>query len=218
MLYLPLVLSAATAAGSLRLAGVLPTGQYSYAIKSEGKVSATSVVTITRGASSVIVEERFDKDGQVLETRRALDPSTFATLCWAAFGEPPNDLVTITAKGATHVDRAKKASEVMAPAVIGAPSTVFDFLGAEFVTLPAMIYATGVSRYNEYCVCFSGLQVAAVAVVPVPAANPSDGHAGDAAIAVRLENQTITLWYDPRTFVLRELDFPSEQIQYVRLA
>lgn len=206
MLYLPIILSAATAPGALTLSEVLPSGQYRYAIKSEGKVAGTSIVTITRSASSVIVEERVDKDGETLNTRRTLDPSTFTTLTWAGFGEPPDDLVTITAKDALHFDRKSRKSDAVAPAIMGAPSAVFDFLGAEFVTLPAMIYATGASRYNEYCVCFDGWQVAAVSVV----------RAGGETIAVQLEDQKITLSYDPRTLVLRELDFPKEQIQYVR--
>lgn len=40
---------------------------------------------------------------------------------------------------------------------------------------------------------------------------------GDVAMALRAEGKTVTLWYDPQTFIMRELDFPQERISYIRL-
>jgi hypothetical protein len=90
---------------------------------------------------------------------------------------------------------------------------VFDFLVAEFATLPAMIHATAATRYNEYCACIGGFEAKAISIVPASARRPAAVPPGDAAIALTSGGETATLWYDPQTFILRELDLLRERIR-----
>jgi len=193
-------------------AAVLPDGTYRYAVKADGKQTATTTVTISHDASSVTVKETIGLDAQKLTTTRVLDPQTFSTRSWSA--DDPPTTIAVSAKSATYTD-GKKTTTLDAPA--SAPAAVFDFFVAEFVTLPAMIHATGADRYNEYCVCLTAFQTEAVAIVPPDAARPAGALPGDVAMALRAEGKTVTLWYDPQTFIMRELDFPQERISYIRL-
>jgi hypothetical protein len=193
-------------------AAVLPDGTYRYAVKADGKQTATTTVTISHDASSVTVKETIGLDAQKLTTTRVLDPQTFSTRSWSA--DDPPTTIAVSVKSATYTD-GKKTTTLDATA--SAPAAVFDFFVAEFATLPAMIHATGADRYNEYCVCLTAFQTKAVAIVPPDAARPAGALPGDVAMALRAEGKTVTLWYDPQTFIMRELDFPQERISYIRL-
>ena len=118
-------------------AAVLPDGTYRYAVRSDGKQTATTTVTISHDASSVTVKETTGLDAEKLTTTRLLDPQTFSTRSWSV--DDPPTTIAITAKSATYGD-GKKTTTLAAPAE--GPSAVFDFFVAEFVTLPAMIHAT----------------------------------------------------------------------------
>ncbi len=203
-------LAAATCAATH--AAVLPDGTYRYAVRSDGKQTATTTVTISHDASSVTVKETAGLDAEKLTTTRLLDPQTFSTRSWRV--DDPPTTIAITAKSATYSD-GKKTTTLAAPAE--GPSAVFDFFVAEFVTLPAMIHATSAQRYSEYCVCLGDFQTKAVAIVPPDAPRPAGALPGDVAMALRAEGKTVTLWYDPQTFIMRELDFPQERISYIRL-
>jgi hypothetical protein len=193
-------------------AAVLPDGTYRYAVESDGKRTATTTVTILHDASSITVKETTGLDKEKITTTRVLDPQTFSTRSWSA--DDPPITIAVTAKNATYKD-GKKTTTLDAPA--SAPAAVFDFFAAEFTTLPAMIHATNADRYSEYCVCLGDFQTKAVAIVPPDAARPAGALPGDVAMALRAEGKTVTLWYDPQTFIMRELDFPKERISYIRL-
>ncbi|MGC1379855.1 MAG: hypothetical protein WA814_02385 [Candidatus Baltobacteraceae bacterium] len=189
---------------------VLPSGTYRYAVHSDGKTTATSTVTIAHDAMSVTVTETVDLQGETYRTTRRLDPATFSTISWSG----PDDAVTIGSKSATY--RSTKTTTTLAAPVDG-PAAVFDFLVAEFSTMPAMLHATGARQYNEYCVCIGGFQAKAISVVTATAPRPATVQPSDVAIALNAEGETATLWYDPQMFVLRELDFPRDRISYVRI-
>lgn len=194
--------------------GALPSGTYRYAVHADGKTTASSTVVIEHGPS-LVVTESVDLQGDSVKTTRTLDSTTFATSFWSAEnGDGTSDTVAVTSQGATYRHGAT-TTKLAAPAQ--APAAIFDFFVAEFATLPAMIQATGANRYDEYCVCIGGFQTKAVSVIPASAARPPGVPASDASIALSAEGETVTLWYDPQTFLLRELDMPKEKISYVRI-
>jgi hypothetical protein len=194
---------------------VLPSGTYRYAIRVDGKTTASSSIVITH-AAGVTVQETVAVEGDSESTTRTLDPATFATRSWAwqSDDKPTSETITITNAQATY-RHADKATTIQAPAQ--APAAIFDFFVAEFSTLPAMIRATGAKQYNEYCVCFTGFAAKAITVVSASEKRPAAVPAGDAALAIAADGLTITLWYDPQTLILRELDIPKERISYVRM-
>lgn len=210
-----LALVAAALAAAPARATILPSGTYRYAVHSDGKITATSTVVISHDASSLTVGEVVDLQGESEKTTRTLDPVTFATLSWSGQNDHDSDTVTLTGKNATY-RHAAQTTTLEAPAA-GAPSAVFDFFVAEFATLPAMIHASSANRYNEFCICIGGFQVKPISIVPATASRPAGALAGDAAIALTAEGETASLWYDPQTFILRELDFPRERISYIRI-
>jgi hypothetical protein len=195
-------------------AGVLPPGEYHYVIYADGKVAGTSSVTIARTASALTVNETVALQGETTRTTRSLDLQTFSTLSWS-YANRPTDSMTIASAGATY--RHEGTTTTIAPAAPEAPAALFDFFVAEYATLPAMIHATAAKRYNEYCECFSELKVDAIVIETATAARPVAVPPSDRAYALSANGKTVTLWYDPQTYVLRELDFPAQHISYVRI-
>ena len=193
-------------------AGVVPPGTYRYAVRSEGQIRTTSTVVISRDAASVSVAESMPLGGETEHTTRLLDPVTFATRSWTGSSDGSSDTVTVATGSATY--RHRGASTTLAAAGNG-PAAVFDFMVAEFVTLPAMIHVTGAAHYAEYCVCLTAFEAKSIAVVPASAPRPQAVPAEDDALALTATGETATLWYDPNTFILRELDLAREHISYV---
>ena len=193
---------------------IIPSGTYHYVVHSDGKVTGRSTVVIAHEASSVTVKETVDLHGETVRTTRSLDPSTFATLSWSGYEDTQLDTVTVANKSATY-HHGSTTTTLAAPA--DAPPAVFDFLIAEFATLPAMIHVTGATRYVEYCVCIGGFEVKAISIGSASAPRPPAAHLDDVAIALTADAETATLWYDPHTFILREFDLPGERISYVQL-
>jgi hypothetical protein len=183
-----------------------------YPIGQQGKGRApTFTIVIEHTASTVTVTETFERGGETAKTERTLDPVTFST---RTYNGENNETVRITAKGATY--RGESVTETVS-APVSAPSAVFDFpFAGEFATLPAMITRAGVTRYNEYAPGMDHFEVATVSVLPANAARPSSVPATDKSIALDSSRTAGTLWYDPQTFVLREIDL-TPGISYVRI-
>src|SRR5579862_7910408 len=86
-------------------AAALPDGTYRYAVRSDGKQTATTTVTISHDASSVTVQETAGADAEKLTTTRILDPQTFSTRSWRV--DEPLTTIAVTAKSATYNDGKK---------------------------------------------------------------------------------------------------------------
>lgn len=199
----------------------LPSGEYHYVIYSDNKVAGTSSVTIAHTASAVTVNEAVILQGENVHTTRTLDPKTFSTLSWSGYNDKPTDWITIAPTGATYkhqdANGANAATTALAPAAAGAPAALFDFFVGEYVTLPAMVYATGANRYNEYCECFNELKVEAIAIGTAPTGRPTAMLPGDEGLVLTANGKSIELWYDPKTLLMGELDVPEQHIRYVRV-
>jgi len=215
-LKVPAILAAALGLGATPVVP-LPSGTYTYAIHADGKVTATSTVTVTHKASTITVQEAVSAEGQTRTSKRVLDPATLSTLSWSGpieNGSP--DSVIVSAKSATY--RHGSSSTLLKKPAPDAPSAVFDFFVAEYATLPAMLQASGAKKYNEFCTCIGGFEVKAIDVVASTAKPPAGARPGDVAIGLSNGSVTATLWYDPHSYVMSELDFPNENVSYVRLS
>jgi hypothetical protein len=192
-------------------AAVLPSGTYRYTTYDEGNAVGHSSIVVTRANGLLQVDESTSLSDDPIESTRTLDAS-FSTLEYVVTQQQVRDSISIHAKAATHVSGTN--STTLPPATAG-PSIVFDFLVGEYAALPAMIHAATGTAFNVYCVCFYGFEVKSATIVPATAIRPAGVRATDAKAAFDFDDGTITLWYDPVTFVLRELDNPKARFRII---
>ena len=209
----------ALAGASAPPAAILAPGTYRFEVHSQGKTTGRSTVTIARDGDGVTVTESLlllNGNTTVKSTRR-LDPATYSTKSWLEQTADSTDIVEVTAKNASyHYEGSTTTADAPVP---GAPATVYDFFPGGFAAVPAMIRATGVKKYNEYCACGAfGARAVEIVALPNDIARPAGVLAGDLAISIRVGPDTANLWYDPKTNVLREVDFGKGKLSYVRTA
>ncbi len=193
-------------------ATALPSGTYQCTTYDQGNAVGHSSIDVTQVNGSVQIAESTSLSDEPIESTRLLDPSTFSTLAYTMTSQGASDTMDINAKAATQRDGAN--AKTLTPATVG-PSIVFDFLVVEYVAMPAMIHAATNSAFNVYCVCFYGFEVKPAAIVPATAPRPSAVPVTDSAAAFDFDDGIITLWYDPASFVLRELDNPKARFRTV---
>jgi len=179
---------------------------------SDGRPSGVSTIVVTRHNGTIRIAERTTLQGDVIDTTRTIDPSSFTTLDYAIGDHGWHAGIVISGETATYRGGAKATT--LAAATTG-PSIVFDFLVGEYVAIPAMIQAATTAAFNVYCVCFSGFEVKTSQITPAITQRPAGIPGTDAAAAFVLDDGTATLWYDPVSFVLRELDVPKARIRIV---
>jgi hypothetical protein len=191
----------------------LPDGIYRYVIIDGGKSVATSVIRVTRSHGDLVVEEHASPMEETESSQRRLDPTTFATRSYEddSDGKP---VVTLTTDGTTATLR-QATSTTKISALPGAPFVVFDYFVASFFALPAVLREARTSTLSLVVV---GAGQAQPMVASAGAAErPAGVAATDASIAVTIEDTVATLWYDPQTLVLNELDLPRSRIFYRRV-
>ncbi len=176
------------------------------------QAAATSTISISRAGGLVKITEDAIVSDSPINTLRTLDPLTFSTLSYVVTTPGADERVDITDAGATHREDAKTTTF---PRAVAGPSIALDFLAGPYVALPAMLGATTAGAFNAYCPCFTGFIVTPATVVHPTEARPKDVPSSDAGAAIVLDGDAVTFWYDPGTFVLRELDVPSTRIKIV---
>ena len=193
---------------------ILPVGTHHYGIYDDGKRGGTSTIVVTRDKGSLRLTETmaFKDESAPMQTTRMLDPETFTTLRYAVGGPGAHESVDVAPESATYHNG---TSDTRLEAATAGPSAVGDYLVGVYVALPAMIHATTASAFSMYCICFGGFQVKSNVLVKATAARPAGAPAGDASLAFRSDDETVTLWYDPVSFVLHEMDVPDARIKIV---
>lgn len=192
-------------------AGPLPSGTYHY-VSNEAGVAVDSIVTISRDATAIVVHEdaRFVKLPNAppvsIETR--LDPKTFSTnaVTIANDAEMENPTIAIAQNGAT-VTPPGKPSVTIPPAAGAAPAAVDTNWASSYLTVPAMVRATGAKTLNLFhTALFHGRGLATrLTVVSGTAARPDGVPSGDTPMGLAMGNTKlpfVTLWYDPSTDVV----------------
>lgn len=207
--------------GSLPLTGTaqtpaapLPDGIYRYVILDSGKPSGVSAIRVSRSGGDLVIEEHASPMEETEQSRRALDPLTFATRSYAdeSSGKP---VFTLTIDGKTAT-LAQGTSLTKVSALPGAPFVVFDYYVGLFFHLPATLHAAKRSTFSLVTVG-SALKAEPLVASVSNATRPVGVPRTDASMAVTIEGATGTLWYDPHTFVLDEFDLPTLRITFKRV-
>jgi len=203
----------ALAAGDAQTSAALPSGLYRYTMFEDGKAVALSVISVTRTETAVQIMESTTLSGDAVTTIRTFDPATFTTLRYETVALNAKSVVQVTPANATLTNAAKATTTVVAKTA--GPAMVFDYSAGPYIAMPAMLNATKASAMNIYCECFEGFDVKVATVVPVTMTRPSKVPARDQAAAFSLDDGIATLWYDPGTFILHQMDVPKVKISIV---
>jgi hypothetical protein len=208
-------------AASLPLAGAaqpsdssLPDGTYRYVVIDSGKSEATSLIRVSRSHGNLAIEEHASPMEDDEWSRRMLDPTTFATRSYSDNfdGKPA---FTVTIDGSTAI-LAQGTATTKITALPGAPFLVFDYFVAPFFALPASLSGAATSTFS---ILVAGAEKAELLVTSAGVAKRPAGIAmADSSIAVTIGNSVGTLWYNPQTLVLDELDLPEARIVYKRVS
>jgi hypothetical protein len=124
-----------------------------------------------------------------------------------------NEIMAATPTGADY--HAGDKATTLAQLTPGPAMMLDSFVGA-YAGLPAMVAATSAQKFNVYCVCAAGATASLATVVPTTATRPEDLPHNDRSLSLTVDAGTITLWYDPTTFILHELDAPDSHLKIVR--
>lgn len=206
ILFLAAVFSAdacATAADS-----VLPSGTYHYEARDGSEVTMKSVVTVSRDATGVVVRETADRGDEPVSVTRRLDAATFSLRSYEYQGAC-NPAITVSSDKAVFCLKEGKTATLDAP-LPGKPASLVDFLVSSFAILPAMLHAGGATSFNTYSYyVMSGAPTVDVSeVVNTTAARPATVGKDDVPLSIRErgDEKVLTMWYDPKSFVLHYVD------------
>lgn len=193
----------------------LPDGIYRYAVIDSGQPSATSAIRVSRSAGDLVIEEHASPMEENESSRRTLDPSTFALRSYtdASDGKP---YFTLTIDGNTATALRQGAPATKISALPRAPFILFDYFIGAFFHLPATLHGVATSALS--LVVLGGDSVVPLIVTAGSAKRPAGVPPIDASATVILDGATVTLWYDPATFVLDECDLPAARIVYKRIS
>jgi hypothetical protein len=212
-LFLLAAVALATPAAKLAMpAAAPPDGAYSYSVSAVGVVS-DSTITVKRAADGLHVSEVTDIAGKHATASLALDLTTLAPLSYSATYLGSQDVsLAFNVNGASETVYGQTAQPVMLAPLPGAPRLVIldGALLSGFVMLPAIAAITS--------------DTSVTGVLPARAANyavslnrnlkpphPQSVPAGDVPLS-SISPTAFTIWYDPKTFVMHELDVPLQNV------
>lgn len=210
---LPLVAltAAVLPAYAARAATELPNGTYVYAIAENGKNEATSTIVVTRSGNEVIVSEHASPMEAEQIVRRVYDATTFATRTYARMvGNRTFAAVQIAGNTASVTDGDKKSTFAATP---DAPFAVFDAWIASFAQLPVVLHHVPAQRVTLVNL-FLGSPTSVIAALPSTSARPAQVPAADVATDLRMDGRSVTMWYDPQTFVLDAFELPQTHFSF----
>jgi hypothetical protein len=204
---------AALALAAAIMGEALPNGTYHYLLYAGDKQSATSTIGIYRDANGVRIDEQTFSSGEQINTIRTLNATTFSATLYRVTLHGSNEIMAATPTGADY--HAGDKATTLAQLTPGPAMMLDSFVGA-YAGLPAMVAATSAQKFNVYCVCAAGATASLATVVPTTATRPEDLPHNDRSLSLTVDAGTITLWYDPTTFILHELDAPDSHLKIVR--
>lgn len=200
----------------------IATGTYAYKVSLAGANSGQSTIVVKRDGSSTEIDENTSGSvGQTTGTAKAslvLGPDFAPTAyqnAYAAGGYSGKINATFTAAQAT-VDGGMSGPKTFQLGTQAKHFVVLD--GAElagFIALPAQMQAWS----NAPALAVFPLYGQTIAMTPKPAAatdRPGSVAATDAGVTVDTGPAPFTIWYDPSTLVMDELDVPSQHFTVTR--
>jgi len=214
LFFVALVLGAASPA--------LPAdGAYSYAGSLAGQPSAKTTITVNHAGDAIRLTEsaaaNVGGDSQTAQTVLALDASlapTSYTASYTAMGKTLHS--TLTFNGTT----AKQSGDAAPSATFTLPAGAAHFVVLDgsmfsgFFALPSQLRAWGNPAVVAVAPMFN--RSYPIAVDPsVKPRRPAGVPATDEALAFS-SPIAFTIWYDPTTFVVDEMDAPGEEATVIR--
>lgn len=205
--------AAAPAAVAQQTAPAPPDGTYYYDLSVAGQ-STTSTVKMERKSDGIHITDNSDLMGHVVTATLVLNSASLAPASYAATYDVgtthPQDVTISFGTSVASVNTFGQQTTLAAQS--GAPHMVLldGALPSGFFVLPAEAAAardTSLTAINA-----GGLEAIVVSLnrsiaVPRPAGVPS----GDVAVSV-VSPTAFSIWYDPKTFVMHELDVPLHNV------
>jgi hypothetical protein len=190
-----------------------PDGIYVYDLMVAGQPS-TSTIKVKREADGIHITEDSDISSHAVTAALVLNASSLAPMSYAATYDVgtshPQDISISFGANAAHVSTFGLVTTLAAQS--GAPHLVLldGAMPSGFFMLPA---ASAAARDASLTAINAGALTANVVSLnrslslPRPASVP----AGDVAVSV-LAPTAFSVWYDPKTFVMHELDVPLQNV------
>jgi hypothetical protein len=193
-----------------------PDGTYTYDIVTGGLVSSATV-TIKRDAVGLHVDETTAIASKTATASLVLDPTTLNPISYVAAYNPgsstPSSVaIAFNGQGASETVDEQSGQPISIAPLNGAPKMIVldGALLAGFVAFPAI---ASISSDNSMTaiVAANGTAYPIVIDRKLKAAHPTTVPAGDTSVSV-ITPTAFTIWYDPRTFVMDELDVPLQGV------
>jgi hypothetical protein len=200
-----------------------PDGIYTYAETFQGKPAGTTTITVKRDASNITASE----NASIAAMGHAVSGVVTVTL-GAATLAPANydatytvtDGPTVHAKVAFNGTTANETNDIVGNKTfdLGTNLKGFSIIDAGFMAgtlfLPAQIALAHGAALDGVVPSF-GVSLPLTADVALKPDRPSAVPANDAVVAFSGQ-QAFSVWYDPTTMVVDEVDVPSQQSTVIR--
>src|ERR1700687_857857 len=209
----PSAAPATPAAIALPGAPAPPDGTYSYDLSVAGQSSA-STIKVERKSDGLHITDNSDLTGHIVTATLVLNAATLAPASYAAtydVGTAHSQDVTISF-GTSVASVNTFGQQTTLAAQPGAPHMVLldGALPSGFFVLPAAAAAArGASLTAINAGALAAIVVALNRTIAVP--RPANVPPGDVAVSV-VSPTAFSVWYDPKTFVMHELDVPLQNV------
>jgi hypothetical protein len=198
-----------------------PNGTYTYATAWNGS-NAKTKITVTRDAGGDLVLSENGagamngQSGNIVDTLMlapTLVPISYSSLASIADSRNMRSFVTFKDQQAVQTGDVAKTYDLVADARHFVVLDFGPFSG--FFALPAQVQAWGTSPLLAIVPTFA--QGIPISVDPaMDPSRPKSVPAGDAQISVK-SPMAFTVWYNPKTLVVDEMDVPSQNFTVTRL-
>lgn len=222
-----LAIANARTEASAAAAAIAPVdGSYKYTVTRAGSSVGTSTVTVKRAATSIAIHE-VETFGATTETAdESLDDTDLSPTAYVSTFPVTSD-VTVTARVAFYsggarftVDTVPGSTDFRVEHGTTRLVVVDGALATGFLFLPSQIRAQGLNAFTVYAPSAAQTfycTINASATPPRPAGIP----AADIFVTVdgsaQSGNTEFVVWYDPTSFIVDEIDVPTEQVTIARV-
>ncbi len=210
------MIAAVFLAAAVAAAAAPPDGTYTYDIAVSGQISLATV-TIKRDGNGLHISEDTMIATKAATAALTVDPATLSPISYQASYNPASTspvsvAISFSAQGAAETVDGQSSQPIEIAPLAGAPRLIIldGALPSGFVMLPA-IAAISTDTAMTAIVAANGTAYPITIDRKLKAARPSTVPAGDTSISV-ITPTAFTVWYDPKTFVMDELDVPLESV------
>jgi len=205
--------SATATPAAAPVAAAPPDGTYTYDLTVAGQ-SSTSTISVKRQADGIHITENSEIESHVVSSALVLNSTSLAPAAYTAtydVGTSHSQDLSITF-GANVASVTTFGQQTVLAAQPGAPHLVLldGAMPTGFFVLPAVAAAardTSLTAINAGALTAIAVSLNRSLSIPRPAGVPE----GDVAVSV-VSPTAFSVWYDPQTFVMHELDVPLQNV------